>query len=233
WSKPSSRCRGRAGEIRKPLPKPCAAPSARRSARPGTRSPHATCTCSRCRRAEKGRIFVLRTALSLAAALVACASGAPAQEFPSRFVTIVAPFQAGGPSDTVARLIAGPMSKFLGQQVVVENTTGAGGTIGSGRVAKAAPDGYTLGISGSGTHAAVEQLYANPPYKALDFDSIGLINQTPVILVGKKALPPNTLQEFIAYLRTNEKTVTEGDAGVGSVSHLGCSVFKSLINVKP
>jgi tripartite-type tricarboxylate transporter receptor subunit TctC len=174
-----------------------------------------------------------RTAIFIAAAICVWVSGAQAQDFPSRFVTIVAPFQAGGPSDTVARLIAGPMSKALGQQVVVENTTGAGGTIGSARVAKAAPDGYTLVISGSGTHAAVEQLYASPPYKALDFESVGLINMAPVILVAKKSLTPNTLTEFVAYLQANEKTVNEGDAGVGSVSHLACSVFKSLIGVKP
>src|SRR5215470_11640165 len=169
-------------------------------------------------------------------ALMALAFGphtAAAQDFPNRYVTIVAPFQAGGPSDTVARLIAGPMSKVLGQQVVVENVTGAGGTIGSGRVAKSAPDGYTLGISGSGTHAAVEQLYPNPPYKALDFESVGLINTAPVIVVAKKGLPPNTLAEFVAYLKANEKSVTEADAGIGSVSHLACSVFKSLIAVKP
>ena len=176
---------------------------------------------------------MLRTSLYLAAALLAGASSAPAQDFPSRFVTIVAPFQAGGPSDTVARLIAVPMSKALDQQVVVENVTGAGGTIGSLRVAKAAPDGYTLGISGSGTHAAVEQLYANPPYRALDFEAVGLINTTPVVVVGKRDLPPNTLQELIAYLRANEKTVTEADAGVGSVSHLACSVLHSLIGIKP
>jgi putative tricarboxylic transport membrane protein len=176
---------------------------------------------------------VLRTSLCLVAALVAWASSATAQEFPSRFITIVAPFQAGGPSDTVARLIAVPMAKVLGQQVVVENVTGAGGTIGAGRVAKAAPDGYTLGISGSGTHAAVEQLYANPPYRALDFESVGLINTTPVVVVGKRALPPNTLRELVDYLRANEKTVTEADAGVGSVSHLACSVFHSLIGIKP
>src|SRR5437868_13725440 len=107
---------------------------------------------------------MIRTTLWLAAALCVGAVGAQAQDYPSRHVTIVAPFQAGGPSDTVARLIAAPMSKVLGQQVVVENVTGAGGTIGSNRVAKAAPDGYVLGISGSGTHAAVEQLYATPPY---------------------------------------------------------------------
>jgi tripartite-type tricarboxylate transporter receptor subunit TctC len=106
---------------------------------------------------------VIRTSCYLVTALLAYASQSFAQDFPTRFVTIVAPFQAGGPSDTVARLIAVPMSKALGQQVVVENVTGAGGTLGSGRVARAAPDGYTLGISGSGTHAAVEQLYAIRP----------------------------------------------------------------------
>ena len=131
-----------------------------------------------------------RTSCYLATALLACASRAFAQDFPTRFVTIVAPFQAGGPSDTVARLIAVPMSKALGQQVVIENVTGAGGTLGSARVAKAAPDGYTLVISGSGTHAAVEQLYANPPYRALDFESVGLVNTTPVVIVGKRDFPP-------------------------------------------
>jgi tripartite-type tricarboxylate transporter receptor subunit TctC len=181
---------------------------------------------------------VVKARLYLAAALWACApvnavSPAVAQDYPTRFITIVAPFQAGGPSDTVARLIAGPMSKALGQQVVVENVSGAGGTIGSGRVAKAAPDGYMLVISGSGTHAAVEQLYANPPYRALDFESIGLINTTPVVIVGKRDLPPNTLQELVGYLRANEKAVTEADAGVGSVSHLACSVFHSLVGIKP
>jgi tripartite-type tricarboxylate transporter receptor subunit TctC len=177
---------------------------------------------------------VLKTSLTVAtAALLACASPVLAQDYPSRFITIVSPFQAGGPSDTVARLIAVPMSKVLGQQVVVENVTGAGGTLGSARVAKAAPDGYTLVISGSGTHAAVEQLYATPPYRALDFDSIGLVNTTPVVIVGKRDLPPNTLRELIDYLRANEKTVTEADAGVGSVSHLACSVFHSLIGIKP
>jgi tripartite-type tricarboxylate transporter receptor subunit TctC len=182
---------------------------------------------------SQSRQAMSATALSFALALSVCASNALAQDFPSRFITIVAPFQAGGPSDTVARLIAVPMSKALGQQVVVENVTGAGGTIGSLRVAKAAPDGYTLGISGSGTHAAVEQLYANPPYRPGDFESVGLINTAPVIIVAKKDLPPNTLKEFVSYLRSNEKSVTEADAGVGSVSHLACSVFKSLIAVKP
>jgi len=166
-------------------------------------------------------------------ALMLGGQGAAAQDYPNRYITIVSPFQAGGPSDTVARIIAFPMSKVLGQQVVVENVTGAGGTIGSGRVAKAPPDGYMLVISGSGTHAAIEQLYANPPYRALDFESIGLITTTPVVIVGKRDLPPHTLEELIGYLRSNQKAVTEADAGIGSVSNLACSVFHSLIGVEP
>jgi tripartite-type tricarboxylate transporter receptor subunit TctC len=174
----------------------------------------------------------MRMLFCVAAALVV-ATAAPAQEFPTHRITLVAPFQAGGPSDTVARLIAGPMAKFLGQQVVVENLSGAGGTIGSVKVAKSAPDGYTLEISGSGTHAAVEQLYADPPYHPSDFAAVGLVNTTPVVIVGKRDLPPSNLKELIAWLRAHEKTVTEADAGMGSVSQLGCSVFHSLIGIKP
>jgi tripartite-type tricarboxylate transporter receptor subunit TctC len=171
--------------------------------------------------------------LALAAAVLAWSPGALAQEYPNRHITLVAPFPPGGPADTNARLIAGPMSKFLGQQIVIENTPGAGGTIGSNRVAKAVPDGYTIGMSGSGTHAAIEYLHKDPPYKPADWDHIGLINISPVVLVARKAVPSNTLQEFIAYLRANEKKVTEADAGVGSISNLACSVFHSLAGVNP
>ena len=170
----------------------------------------------------------------VAALLAAClASGANAQDFPTRPITLVAPFPPGGPSDTTARLVAIHMSKALGQPVVVENVTGAGGTIGSNRVAKAAPDGYQIVVSGSGTHAAIEYLHKEPPYKSGDWEHIGLINVSPVVLVAKRDVPANTLAEFIAYLRANEKKVTEADAGVGSISNLACSVFHSLANVNP
>jgi tripartite-type tricarboxylate transporter receptor subunit TctC len=125
------------------------------------------------------------------------------------------------------------MSKALGQQIVVENVTGAGGVIGTSRVAKALPDGYTLGVSGSGTHSAVEFLHNDLPYHSADFDQIGLINTSPMIMVARSEVPANTLNEFIAYLRANEKKVTEGDAGVGSVSNLACSVFHALADVHP
>lgn len=169
----------------------------------------------------------------LVATLIACISPALAQDYPTRYITLVSPFPAGGPSDTAARLVVGPMSKALGQQIVVENVTGAGGTIGSNRVAKAAPDGYQIIVSGSGTHAAAEFLQKNLPYRSTDFDQIGLINLSPMILVARSGIPANTLAEFIAYLRQNEKKVTEADAGVGSISNLACAVFHTLANVNP
>jgi tripartite-type tricarboxylate transporter receptor subunit TctC len=171
--------------------------------------------------------------LIAALALIALAPGAFAQDYPNRVVTLVSPFPPGGPSDTTARMIVGPMSQALGQQIIVENVTGAGGTIGSNRVAKAKPDGYTLMVSGSGTHAAAEFLNKDLPYRSTDFEQIGLINISPVVLVAREGVPANTLKEFVAYLQANDKKVTEADAGVGSISNLACSVFHSIANVHP
>jgi tripartite-type tricarboxylate transporter receptor subunit TctC len=125
------------------------------------------------------------------------------------------------------------MSKALGQQIVVENVTGAGGQIGTNRVAKAAPDGYTLIVSGSGTHSSAEFLHKDLPYRSSDFEQIGLINTSPMILVARSAVPANTLKDFVDYLHANEKKVTEADAGVGSISNLACAVFHSVANVHP
>jgi tripartite-type tricarboxylate transporter receptor subunit TctC len=169
----------------------------------------------------------------LALALVAFAPGAYAQDYPNRNIVLVAPFPPGGPSDTTARMVIGPMSQALGQQIIVENVTGAGGTIGTNKVAKAKPDGYTIMVSGSGTHAAAEFLHKDLPYKASDFEQIGLINVSPMVLVARAGVPANNLKEFIAYLKANEKKVTEGDAGVGSISNLACSVFHSVADVHP
>jgi tripartite-type tricarboxylate transporter receptor subunit TctC len=156
-----------------------------------------------------------------------------AQDYPTRVITLVAPFPPGGPSDTTARLIVGPMSKALGRQVIVENVTGAGGIIGSSRVARSTPDGYTLIISGSGTHAAAEYLNKDLPYRSTDFEQIGLINTSPVVVVARSGLPANTLKDFVTYLKANEKNITEADAGVGSLSNLACSIFHSLTNIHP
>jgi tripartite-type tricarboxylate transporter receptor subunit TctC len=171
--------------------------------------------------------------LIVALALIALAPSAFAQDFPNRVITLVSPFPPGGPSDTTARMIVGPMSKAIGQQIIVENVTGAGGTIGSNRVAKAVPDGYTIMVSGSGTHAAAEFLNKNLPYRSTDFEQIGLINVSPVVLVAREGVPAKTLKEFVVYLRANEKKVTEADAGVGSISNLACSVFHSVADVHP
>jgi len=175
----------------------------------------------------------VKKVLSLAVALLAAAPCAFAQDYPNRVITLVAPFPPGGPSDTTARMIIGPMSKALGQQIIVENVTGAGGTIGTNRTAKAKPDGYTLMVSGSGTHAAAEFLNKDLPYRSTDFEQIGLINISPVVLVARSAVPANSLKDFVAYLKTNEKKVTEADAGIGSISNLACSVFHAIANVHP
>jgi tripartite-type tricarboxylate transporter receptor subunit TctC len=174
----------------------------------------------------------MRTVI-LASMLLTLPAGAWAQGYPARTITLISPFPPGGPSDTAARLVIGPMSKVLGQQIIVENVTGAGGTIGTARAAKAAPDGYTLIISGSGTHAAAEFLQKDLAYRSTDFAQIGLINTSPMILVARSAVPANTLKDFVAYLKTNEKKLTEADAGVGSISNLACSVFHALADVHP
>ena len=175
----------------------------------------------------------VKIVLALALAFLAAVSSALAQDYPDRIVTLVSPFPPGGPSDTTARLIIGPMSKALGQQIIVENVTGAGGVIGSNRVAKAKADGYTLIVAGSGTHAAAEFLQKDLAYRSTDFDYIGLVNISPMVLVARSAVPANTLKEFVAYLQANEKKVTEADAGVGSISNLACAVFHSVANVHP
>ena len=175
----------------------------------------------------------MKIILSLALAFLALIPNALAQDYPDRIITLVSPFPPGGPSDTTARMIVGPMSKALGQQIVVENVTGAGGVIGSNRVAKAKADGYTLIVAGSGTHAAAEFLQKDLAYRSTDFDYIGLVNISPMVLVARSAVPANTLKEFVAYLQANEKKVTEADAGVGSISNLACSVFHSVANVHP
>jgi tripartite-type tricarboxylate transporter receptor subunit TctC len=172
-------------------------------------------------------------ALFLAVALAAIAPQVHAQDYPTHIITLVSPFPPGGPSDTAARLIAAPMSKALGQQVIVDNLTGAGGVIGTDHVAKAAPDGYTLIVSGSGTHAAAEYLKKDLPYRSTDFEQIGLINTSPMVIAARSGIPADTLKDFIAYLKANEKKVTEADAGVGSISNLACSVFHALADVHP
>jgi putative tricarboxylic transport membrane protein len=152
-----------------------------------------------------------------------------AQEYPSKVITMVVPFAAGGPTDTVARLITVPMSKMLKQQVIVENVGGAGGTIAANRVAKATPDGYTMLIHHIG-HSTAPALYRKLPYDAInDFEPIGLINEVPMTLVAKKDFPAKDLKELIAYVKANKEKVNLANAGLGAASHLCGMLFMSAI----
>src|SRR5262245_34933469 len=153
-----------------------------------------------------------------------------AQGYPNKVITIVVPFTAGGPTDTVARLIAVPMSKSLGQQIIIENVGGAGGTVGAARVAKATPDGYTLFLHHIG-HSTAPALYRKLPFDPVnDFEPIGLINETPMTLVAKKDLPPRDLKELITYLKANKDKVNLANAGLGAASHLCGMLFMSAID---
>lgn len=166
------------------------------------------------------------------AALIASLSPASAQDFPNRPVTMVAPFAAGGGNDVLARLVAQPMSDILKQPVIIENIAGAGGMTGGNRVAKATPDGYTIGLGTVGSHAFGQTLYKRPLYDAAnDFAPIAMIADQPLLLVVKKEMPVNNLQEFIAYAKANQKTMQYGSAGVGSATHLGCILFNAALGV--
>src|SRR5215831_10636517 len=166
------------------------------------------------------------------AALVASTGSAPAQDWPTRPVTMVIPFAAGGPQDTIGRVVAQRLSEILGQQVVIENVGGAGGMTGSKRVADAPPDGYTFVLGSVGTHAQNQTLYKKPAYDAAkDFTPVAFIAQTPIALIVRKDLPVNNLQEFIAYAKANQAKMQFGSAGAGSATHLACVVLNSVIGV--
>jgi tripartite-type tricarboxylate transporter receptor subunit TctC len=157
------------------------------------------------------------------------ASSATAQNYPTKVVTMLVPFAAGGPTDTVARLVGQAMSTSLKQQIIVENVGGAGGTIAANRVAKAAPDGYTILIHHIGMSTA-PALYRKLPYNPLtDFEPIGLINDTPMTLVARKDFPAKDLKELIAYVKKNKDKVTYANAGLGAASHLCGMLFMTAI----
>jgi tripartite-type tricarboxylate transporter receptor subunit TctC len=166
------------------------------------------------------------------AVLLAIAS-AQAQSYPSRPITVVVPFPAGGPSDVVARIVAEHMGKVLGQTMVIENVGGAGGTIGSARVASAAPDGYTLLAGSMGSHVAAPVLTPNIRYEPRDFTPIGPTAHSPPIIVARKDFPAKNLREFIADLKEQGNGFKEAHGGIGSSSHMACLLFNSATGVKP
>jgi tripartite-type tricarboxylate transporter receptor subunit TctC len=178
--------------------------------------------------------FMTRTKAALAAlaAWVAFTAPAPAQDWPTRPITLIVPFAAGGGVDASARLQALAIGEILGQTVVVENVGAAAGTVGSARVAKAAPDGYTMLIGNSGTHAYSQSLYKRKPYDTLtDFEPVGIVTESPRILIARKGLPVNNLQELVAYMKANQAKMQYSSAGVGSGTHLPCALLNHTLGV--
>ncbi|BDU55103.1 tripartite tricarboxylate transporter substrate binding protein BugD [Limnohabitans sp. TEGF004] len=169
--------------------------------------------------------------LVLTAAVAAGWAQAQPSKYPEKSITLVVPFAAGGPTDVVARMMAIPMGASLGQPVVVENVNGAGGTIGATKVARAAPNGYTIFLHHMGMSTA-PALYNKLNFDPLtDFEYIGQVLDVPMTLIARKDIPANNLQELIAYIKANESKVSMADAGLGAVSNLCGLMFKSAIGV--
>jgi tripartite-type tricarboxylate transporter receptor subunit TctC len=176
---------------------------------------------------------MLKTGLATALiGTLAMAGTAAAQEWPTRPITLVVPFVAGGGIDVSARLQALKMGELLGQTIVVENVGGAAGMTGAVRVAKAPPDGYTFLIGNTGTHAFNQTLYKKPLYNSMaDFFPVGLVSDSPRILIARKDLPVNNLQEFVAYAKANQSKMQFGSAGIGSGTHLPCVLLNMAMGV--
>lgn len=171
-------------------------------------------------------------AAAIALLMVAPAVGTAQDKYPSRPMTMIVPFAAGGATDVVGRLISERMSQILGQQIVVENVGGAGGMTGAARVARATPDGYTMVLGTAGTHAQNQTLYAKPQYNAsTDFTPVALIADVPLILVTRKDLPVTDLQSFIAYAKANQKTMNYASSGVGGAVHIGTVLLHSVVGL--
>src|SRR5215470_7193211 len=173
-----------------------------------------------------------KSMLGLGLALASLAGAAAAQDFPTRPVTMIIPFAAGGPTDVLGRIVGARMSEVLGQNVIIENVGGAGGMTGSARVAQSRPDGYTMVLGTVGTHAQGQTLYKRPLYDAVsDFTPVALIAEVPIVLITRKDLPVNDFKEFVAYAKTNQAKMQFGSAGAGSATHLGCVLLNYLIGV--
>lgn len=169
----------------------------------------------------------------LFAMLLGCALGAAAQGYPTRPLSIVVAFSAGGPTDTIARILAARMTGAIGQTVVVENTTGAGGTIGVGRIAKGAPDGYLLGIGHIGTHVVNGAIYQLPYDLLTDLEPVAMIATNPQILVAKNAIPAKDLKEFLAWVKANQDKASVGTGGAGTPAHVSAVYFQNVTGTKP
>jgi putative tricarboxylic transport membrane protein len=167
-----------------------------------------------------------------AAALIVLNAPASAQDWPTRPITLIVPFAAGGGVDSSARLQAAAIGEALGQTIVIENVGAAAGTVGSARVAKAAPDGYTMLIGNSGTHVYSQSLYTKKPYDSIaDFEPVAMVTESPRLLIARKGLPVNNLQELIVYMKENQAKMQYGSAGIGSGTHLPCALLNHTLGV--
>jgi tripartite-type tricarboxylate transporter receptor subunit TctC len=168
----------------------------------------------------------------LAAVSLTLATAANAQEWPTRPLTMINPFAAGGPNDVLARLFAQRMGELLGQPVVLENIGGAGGMNGADRVAKATPDGYTFLLGTVGTQAQNQTLFKKPAYNSTtDFAAVALMVEAPLVLVARKDLPVNGMKEFVAYAKANKDKMQFASAGAGSAIHLGCALMNMVAGI--
>ena len=170
--------------------------------------------------------------LLFAAPLMALASSAGAQEWPNRPMTMVVPFAAGGPMDTLARILQPTLGEALGQQIIIENQPGGGGMTGSLRVAQAAVDSHMFVLASIGTHAIGYSMHKKPPYHpANDFQPVAFVADAPLLLMTKKDLAPNNLKEFIAYTKTNHDKMVFSSGGTGTSSHIACVMLNQIMGV--
>ena len=157
-----------------------------------------------------------------------------AQDYPTRTITMIVPFAAGGPTDVIARIVTGHMAQTLGQTIIIENVVGAGGTTATARAARATNDGYTLITGHMGTHAASVPLYPKLAYHPeKDFEPVGLLAGTPILILAKKDFPAKDLKEFVAYVKANTDKMNMAHAGVGSVSYSSCELLSAVLEIKP
>jgi tripartite-type tricarboxylate transporter receptor subunit TctC len=172
--------------------------------------------------------------LAVVAGAGAVIAAAQAQDYPTRAVTMIVPFAAGGPTDVISRIVTGHMAQTLGQSIIIENVVGAGGTTATTRAARANNDGYTLITGHMGTHAASVPLYPKLAYHPeKDFEPVSLLAGTPILILARKDFPPKDLKEFIAYAKANTEKLNAAHAGVGSVSHVSCELLNSVLDIKP
>jgi tripartite-type tricarboxylate transporter receptor subunit TctC len=180
-----------------------------------------------------GRLLA-SSGLAALAGLGTITAQAQTQAYPTRSITMIVPFAAGGPTDVISRIVTGHMAQTLGQSIIIENVVGAGGTTATARAARAANDGYTLITGHMGTHAAAVPLYPNLAYHPeKDFEPVALLAGTPILILARKEFAPKDLKEFVSYVKTNVEKVNAAHAGIGSVSHVSCQLLNSILDIKP